>query len=213
MTAVIVLAKAPVAGRSKTRLCPPCTPAEAAHLAEAALVDTLDAAAGSSAGRRVLALEGEPGPWLPPGFDVLPQRGDGLAERLAAAFADVGRAAVLVGMDTPQVTPDLLDAAIAALDRHDAVLGEAPDGGYWTIGLQRPRADVFTGVPMSTEVTGIRQRERLAALGLSYTLLPPRRDVDHFDDALAVADAAPSTRFAAATRAVAARIEEVATTP
>lgn len=213
MTAVIVLSKAPVAGRSKTRLCPPCTPDEAARLAEAALVDTLDAVAACSAPRTVLALEGEPGSWMRPDFEVVTQRGNGLAGRLAAAFADVGGPALLVGMDTPQATPELLDTAIARLADHDAVLGEAPDGGYWAIGLRRPRANVFSGIPMSTEITSLRQRERLDALGLVHAALPPLRDVDRFADALAVAGAAPSTRFAAATRNVAARIEQVATTP
>lgn len=213
MTAVIVLSKAPVAGRSKTRLCPPCTPDEAARLAEAALVDTLDAVAACSAPRTVLALEGEPGSWMRQEFDVVTQRGDGLAGRLAAAFADVGGPALLVGMDTPQVTPELLDTAIARLRDHDAVLGEALDGGYWAIGLQRPRADVFSGIPMSTKITGLRQRERLDALGLTHAALPPLRDVDRFDDALAVAGAAPWTRFAAATQNVATRIEQIATTP
>src|SRR5688500_4457952 len=99
--ALIVIAKEPVPGRVKTRLCPPCTPEQAARLARAALEDTL-AACGDTvgAGRRVLALDGEPGGWLPRGWDVVAQRGAGLAERLAHAFADVGGPAFLLGMDT-----------------------------------------------------------------------------------------------------------------
>src|SRR4029453_10639579 len=85
---LIVIAKAPVPGRVKTRLCPPCTPAQAAALAEASLRDTLAAAARCGASRRVVALDGAPGSWLPDGFEVIPQRGSGLAERLSAAFAD-----------------------------------------------------------------------------------------------------------------------------
>ncbi|HET6551139.1 MAG TPA: DUF2064 domain-containing protein, partial [Solirubrobacter sp.] len=113
--ALIVIAKAPVPGRVKTRLSPPCTPAEAAALASAALHDTLAAALRARrAGRRVVALDGAAGPW--PGFEVIPQRGRGLDERLAAAFEDVGGPAFLVGMDTPQVTPVLLDAGLAAVE-------------------------------------------------------------------------------------------------
>ena len=63
---LLVMAKAPVAGRVKTRLCPPCTPAEAAAIAEAALADTLDAVAACGAGRRIVALDGEPGPGCRP---------------------------------------------------------------------------------------------------------------------------------------------------
>jgi uncharacterized protein len=204
MTALLVIAKAPAPGRVKTRLCPPCTPAEAAELAAAALADTLAAAARSRrATRRVLVLEGEPGPWVPAGFDVVPQAGDGLAERLASAFAGIAGPAFLVGMDTPQVTPALLDAGIAALDRADAALGLALDGGYWGIGLRRPEPAAFDAVPMSTSETGAAQRVRLAELGLRTTFLPPLRDVDTIDDAGAVAAQAPGSRFARALRGLA----------
>ena len=85
---VIVIAKEPVPGRVKTRLTPPFTPQDAALLAKAALSDSLAAAAEAPMTRRVLALDGAPGDWLPAGFDVIGQRGGGLDERLAAAFAD-----------------------------------------------------------------------------------------------------------------------------
>ncbi len=197
--AILVIAKAPVPGRVKTRLTPPCTPEQAAALARAALEDTLEAAAGCSAGRRVVVLDGQPGDWLPGGFDVIAQRGGGLAERLAGAFEDAGAPALLVGMDTPQVTPALLDDGLAALaDGHDAVFGDALDGGYWTIGLKRADGAVFAGVPMSAENTGAVQRARLFELDLDPRVLPPLRDVDHFEDAIAVAALAPGSRFAAA---------------
>src|ERR1700712_3664912 len=106
--ALLVIAKAPVPGRVKPRLTPPCTPDQAALLARAALEDTLAAALGAQrATRRVLALDGTPGEWLPDGFEVIAQRGDGLADRLAPPFADVGEPGFLVGMDTPQLTPAL----------------------------------------------------------------------------------------------------------
>lgn len=205
-----MIAKAPVAGRVKTRLCPPCTPAQAAALARAALQDTLDAAARSErAGRRVVVLDGEPGPWLEPGFEVIAQRGDGLEQRLAAAFADVGEPALLVGMDTPQLEPALLDAGLEAVTAGDSAIGAAPDGGYWAIGLRTPDAAAFEDVPMSSDRTGAVQRARLAQLGLNPAILPPLRDVDTFDDALAVAAAAPETRFAAEVAAIAAQLSEV----
>jgi rSAM/selenodomain-associated transferase 1 len=196
--AIIVIAKAPVPGRVKTRLSPPCTPAQAARLALASLEDTLaacDAAAG--AGRRVVALEGEPDGWLPSGWELVAQRGDGLAQRLAGAFADVGGAALLVGMDTPQVTSSAIEAGLAALARADAVFAPATDGGYWAIGLREPDAAVFEAVPMSRGHTGAVQRARLAALGLRTIDLPPLLDVDDIADARTVAAEAPSSRFAA----------------
>jgi uncharacterized protein len=206
VTAIVVIAKSPQPGRVKTRLTPPCSPEQAARLAGAALSDTLAAAARTGATRRVLVLDGEPGPWVPRGFDVVPQRGDGLAERLAAAFEDVAQPAFLVGMDTPQVTTRLLDAGLGALSRSDAVFGAALDGGYWGIGLRRPDPAAFAGVPMSEATTGLAQRVRLAELGLRTAVLPPLRDVDTIADAHAVAAEAPGSRFAAAL----ARIESAA---
>ncbi|MDQ4131891.1 MAG: DUF2064 domain-containing protein [Actinomycetota bacterium] len=197
--ALIVLAKVPVAGRVKTRLCPPCSEAEAAELAAAALADTLDAVAVTPVARRVLVLHGQSGQWLPPGFEVVAQRGDTLARRLVAAFEDVGGPALLIGMDTPQVTPSLLTAAAEGLlsDGTDAVLGPAEDGGLWALGLRRADRRVFDGVPMSQPCTGSEQLARLRGVGLAVRVLPGQRDVDDFDDARTVAAGAPDTRFAA----------------
>lgn len=198
LPALIVIAKAPVPGRVKTRLTPPCTPEQAAALARAALQDTLDAAAATTrAGRRVVALDGEPDGWLPDGFELIPQRSGGLGERLAGAFEDVGEPALLVGMDTPQVTPDLLDLGLDAVVSGDSAFGAALDGGYWAIGLRTPDPEVFAGVPMSTSRTGAVQRARLATLGLRPAILTPLRDVDTIADARAVAAEAPESRFAA----------------
>lgn len=200
--ALIVMAKAPVAGRVKTRLTPPLCPEQAATVARAALEDTLEAVACSTlATRRVVVLDGEPDGWLPAGFELVAQRGDGLAQRLAGAFEDVGGPALLVAMDTPQVSPELLDAGLAGLaNGADAVFGPATDGGYWTIGLARSDPRVFDGVPMSRAHTGAAQRARLAALELGTHYLPLLRDVDTFEDAGLVAAAAPGGRFAAALR-------------
>jgi rSAM/selenodomain-associated transferase 1 len=197
VTALAVIAKAPVAGRSKTRLMPPCTPEQAAALAAAALADTLAALLATPADRYVVVLEGGAGgPWVDSRFDVIAQRGDGLAERLAAAFADIGEPALVVGMDTPQVSPVQLTDAIDRLATADAVLGPAPDGGYWTIGLQQADDEVFEGVPMSVPATCAAQRARLHELGLTTRELSSLRDVDDIDDASAVAALAPQTQFA-----------------
>lgn len=196
--ALIVIAKAPRPGRVKTRLMPPCTPRQAAQLARAALQDTLDVVARTGARRRVCVLDGERGPWLPDGFEVIAQRGDGLDERLAAAFCDVGGPALLVGMDTPQLTPQLLTAAAERLCSPgvEAVLGAAPDGGFWGLGLRRASPSLLVGVPMSTASTCAAQRERLTAHGLHVEDLPVLRDVDDIEDARAVARLVPTGRFA-----------------
>jgi rSAM/selenodomain-associated transferase 1 len=203
---ILVLAKAPHPGRSKTRLCPPCTPEQAATVAEAALRDTLDAVARASVSRRILVLDGAPGPWVPGGFELIGQRGKGLDERIAAAFEDGGAPALLIGMDTPQVTAFLLEEALAELHRPgvDAVLGPAMDGGWWAIGLRRPAPAAFLGLPMSTGYTGAAQTRRLERLGLRWSALPALRDVDVFEDALAVAEVAPRSGFARAVRLIGA---------
>ena len=102
---LMVIAKEPLPGRAKTRLSPPCTPGEAAALAGAALLDTLEVVSRTPAERRVLVFDGDPGRFSRPGLEVIQQRGAGLGERLAAAFEDVAQPALLIGMDTPQLTP------------------------------------------------------------------------------------------------------------
>jgi glycosyltransferase A (GT-A) superfamily protein (DUF2064 family) len=196
------MAKEPVPGRVKTRLCPPCTAVQAAELAEAALADTLEAVARCGATRRLLALDGLPGPWLPAGFEVFPQHGAGLARRLVAAWDRAGGPGIQIGMDTPQVTAVLLDDCLHRLVEQDrtAALGLALDGGWWALGLRRPDPAVFLGVPMSTPWTGPAQERRLRELGHDPVRLPRLRDVDCVDDAVAVADEAPMTRFASACR-------------
>jgi hypothetical protein len=207
-TTLLVIAKQPVPGRVKTRLVPPCTYEQAAALAEAALADTLEAVLLAPAARRVLVLDGEPGPWLPAGFDVVPQCGGPLDERLAAAFAAMSGPALLIGMDTPQVTPDLLAVDWQAAD---AVFGPAADGGFWALGLRVPDPALLRGVPMSTPATGAFQRARLLSAGLRVADLPQLRDVDTAADAVAAAAKAPRGRFAARARALAAVLSPVAT--
>jgi uncharacterized protein len=205
---VIVIAKEPVPGRVKTRLTPPFSPRQAAGLARAALADTLAAVAAAPAARYVIALDGTPGPWLPAGAPVLAQRGAGLDERIAAALADAyaGLAVpvVLIGMDTPQVTAALLEAALRPLadGTADAVFGPAADGGFWLLGLRRPDPSLVLGVPMSTADTGVTQLARLAWAGLRVRWLPMLRDVDTAEDACEVARQAPGSRFAAALAAM-----------
>jgi len=200
---VVVIAKEPVPGRVKTRLTPPFTPGEAAALAEAALSDTLAAVAETTVARRVLALDGLPGPWLPGGFDVIGQRGGGLDERIAWALSDarvtLPLPVVLIGMDTPQVTPALLAAAAEPLVSRtaDATFGLAEDGGFWLLGLREADPALILGVPMSRPDTGPRQLARLERAGLRVRLLPELADVDTVSEAERIAAMTPGSRFAA----------------
>ncbi|MCW2581174.1 MAG: uncharacterized protein JWR82_2775 [Blastococcus sp.] len=198
---VLVITKAPVPGRSKTRLTPPCTPEQAAAIATAAVGDTLDAVRGTPVARRVVALDGDPGDLDLTGCVVVPQVEGDLGTRLAAAFADAmagpdgDRPTLLIGMDTPQVSPALLADCLARLGAAGpgtAVLGVAPDGGWWALGLHSPAvADVLPAVPMSRDDTAERTREALVGAGLAVLDLPVLTDIDHFPDAVSVAALCP----------------------
>jgi uncharacterized protein len=210
MNVLLVVAKAPVAGLAKTRLCPPATPRQAAAVAAAALLDTLEAVAAVPSVQRVLAYTGqftdaEAAAEIRAalaGWHLVPQRGDGFGERLANAHADTaaafpGQPVLQIGMDTPQVTPSLLAAALRRLATADAALGMAEDGGWWALGLRDPtKASALRSVPMSTPDTGGLTRLALADRGLRIVDLPVLSDVDTWDDALAVAESVPDTRFA-----------------
>lgn len=201
---VLVMAKEPVPGRVKTRLCPPCTPSQASDIARAALADTFDAAMACGADEIIVALDGETGPWLPAGVRVVPQIDSTFDRRLAAAWAATSGPGIQIGMDTPQLTADLLDDAMTMLQvgGNDAVLGPAVDGGWWAIGLHAADDRVFVDVPMSTRHTGRAQRARLESLAMQVGDLPELVDVDHFAEARIVADSIPHTRFAESVRRV-----------
>ena len=208
MTRVLVVAKAPVPGLAKTRLATTLGDVAAADLAAACLLDTLDAARSFAPSGVVVALTGDLGDAARgrdvaealSDLEVVPQRGHGLAERLVNAHADVGDGPVIqIGMDTPQVTLELLAASAEALARYGAVLGEAADGGWWLLGRHLAAdAEILGGVPMSSRTTCEETRAALTLRGLRVAEAPRLRDLDEVTDGAAVASAAPGTRFAAA---------------
>jgi glycosyltransferase A (GT-A) superfamily protein (DUF2064 family)/SAM-dependent methyltransferase len=211
MSTLMVIAKEPVPGRVKTRLTPPFTPKQAARLARASILDTLDAVRRTPVDHRVLVLDGVVGDWLPEEyrdeFTVVPQVSGTLDVRLAAAYAAVAQfdqgPALLIGMDTPQVSPEVLGKGLLALGESsdaDAVFGPAEDGGFWALGLREPghaRVDgLLLGVPMSRSDTGRIQHERLVDADLRISILSSLRDIDEARDAREVAAGIPGSRFA-----------------
>lgn len=173
---------------------------QAARIAAASLHDTLTAVGAARVRRRVVAVDQPEQFRAPRGFAVSGQGAGGLDERLAAVAVAIGGPVLLVGMDTPQLTADLVEHAATTLGTPgvDAVLGPADDGGYWALGLWSPRAEHVLGVPMSRADTGTAQRARLEQCGAGVATLPMLRDVDTFTDALAVAAMTPGSRFAGA---------------
>jgi glycosyltransferase A (GT-A) superfamily protein (DUF2064 family) len=215
---VLVVAKAPVPGQAKTRLAAGVGAPAAAHIAAAALLDTLDAVADAPVAARVVALTGSLDDAASvdeirsrlADFTVVPQRGDDFAERLANAHLDAAAAAgglpvLQIGMDTPQVTAELIGECARELLAADAVLGLARDGGWWVLGVSdAATADCLRTIPMSRSDTGAVTLGALEDTGANVSLVPTLADVDTVEDVDAVRrQCAPDSRFANATRGVA----------
>lgn len=201
---LLIVAKAPVPGLAKTRIAETVGDEAAAQLAAAALLDTLDAAAAvgwplvvAMTGDLTQAAKADEIAAALSTPTVIQQRGDDLAQRLANAHddADRGHGVVQVGMDTPQVTiDDLLDAGRLVEAGH-LTMGPADDGGWWLLGLPRGAdAQALVNVPMSHADTGRLTEE---ALGGNAEHLPVRRDMDTWEDAVAIAADLPISRVAA----------------
>ena len=200
LPALIVLAKAPIPGQVKTRCSPPCTPEQAAQLARASLDDTLRIVLDVPTSRRVVVLDGDPGDWLPAGFEVIPQRIGTLGERLDGAFADVGGPAILVAMDTPQLDAGMLAEAAHQLATRpgEALVGPADDGGFWGIGLSYSPPGLFARVQMSRDDTCRSLLDALFGFAIPWRPLPFLTDFDDFETACAIAQTIPTSAFAEA---------------
>jgi uncharacterized protein len=206
---LVVIAEEPRVDGIDGRLSPPWTLQQAVDIRLAALADTLDAVAATPASRRVLALDGQPGPWLPAGFDVVAPRRGSLGNLLFGAFEDCFHVAdepvVLIGMDTPQITVEHLTSAQLVLDTSaEAVVGATPAGGTWIIGLSYLHPAAFAGVPASGNDTAPAQVERLRECGYRVSITDELRDLGDAQDAIDLAAQCPTSRLAAAVDAAVA---------
>jgi rSAM/selenodomain-associated transferase 1 len=190
--ALFIMARRPVAGASKTRLCPPLSPAAAAALYACFLADVIDRvreAAGLVAGL-VPAIAFTPADAaayftdLAPDFALVPQTGATLGERLdgvlSGALSRGYRPVAAVNSDSPSLPAAYLAQAFAALDDSavDVVLGPCDDGGYYLIGWRRPHPALVRDVAMSAADTLAQTLAVAARDGLRAVLLPPWYDVD-----------------------------------
>jgi rSAM/selenodomain-associated transferase 1 len=185
---LIVFAKAPVPGLTKTRLIPALGAAGAAALAERLLERAV--AAGMAAGFDEVELCAAPDAFHPafarlaaqhPGLR-LGEQGDGdlgarMHRALARRLADCHRV-LLIGSDAPALDAAVLGAAARALADHDAVFVPALDGGYALVGLTRPQVSLFTGMAWSTPGVMAQTRERARQAGLCWTEMPAVADID-----------------------------------
>lgn len=185
--ALIVVAKEPIPGRTKTRLCPPFTPEQAAEFYRCMLLDTLAlverladterSVAYAPAGARAYFEK-----LVPPGFQLLPQEGRDLGERLANALAHhlaLGyRRAVIMNSDGPTLPLANLQEAFTGLDAADVTLGAGHDGGYYLIGMKRLYRELFEGIDWSTDRVIAQTLAVCRRLGLTVHELPEWYDVD-----------------------------------
>lgn len=192
--ALMVVAKQPAPGQTKTRLSPPLNAEEAASLYECFLRDTLDIVRTANqviAFQSIIAYMPDGAePYfrdLAPDFELLPQQGADLSERLNNATIHaltVGGCdqVVIMDSDSPTLPTENLSHAFTALDRADMSLGPCDDGGYYLIGLKRPEPDLFLKVTMSTPQVIKDTLAQAAAKGLTVAMLPSCYDIDYVAD-------------------------------
>jgi rSAM/selenodomain-associated transferase 1 len=184
---LVIMAKEPAVGQTKTRLCPPLTPTEAAALYEAMLRDTIGLVAGLEGVRLAIAVTPPEATdsfrrISPPDAILLPVAGadigDCLNQVLGRLLADGHSGAIALNSDGPTLPAAYLRQAIAWLNGADVVLGPSEDGGYYLIGLRQPRPELFREIEWSSERVTAQTLARAEAMGLSVALLPPWYDVD-----------------------------------
>lgn len=191
--ALVLMAKTPVPGTVKTRLCPPLTPRAAAALYSCLLEDVAEEMSGRLRGVRRVLFHSPPaaGAFFRSaafrGFELRPQRGADLGERMEHALRTVllegaGRA-VVIGADCPSLSAARVRAAFRELSRSaDVVLGPSEDGGFHLIGMCSPRPPLFREIAWGGRAVLSDVSRRCRAAGLTYAFLPVAFDVDTADD-------------------------------
>jgi uncharacterized protein len=189
---LILMAKQPSVGRTKTRLCPPLSLAEAAAFYEAMLLDTL-ALAGSLTEAQLAAAVTPAAAQeyfetiTPPGTLVYPVEGENLGECLLktmqTAFNAGFKKVLVLNTDGPSLPQPYLIQALEFLETNDLVLGPGQDGGYYLIGMKCPHPQIFQDISWSTDQVLEQSLARANSLGLSTALTPSWYDVDTVVDA------------------------------
>ncbi len=198
--AIGVMAKAPQAGRSKTRLCPPLTSEQAAVLSAAFLRDTTENVALAARSGPIVGYAA----YAPSGTEALLRRHVAAGTILQLADGGLGlpdgvrgfgrcllhaiqgmisrghAAACVLSADSPTLPTALLAQAAAVLlaPGERAVLGPADDGGYYLLGLKTPHAALFSDIDWSTSLVAEQTRQRARTIGLDLVELDPWYDVD-----------------------------------
>ncbi len=190
--AIIVFARLPEPGKVKTRLARATGDLLAAGVYRACAEHAFSQTLQLPATVRKFVFFADPADeqeikrWVPAGFSCLPQSGADVGQRMANAAQSVlstgASACVIVGTDAPDLSPAILQDAIAALDRVDVVLGPALDGGYYLIGMNRPRPELFTGISWGTSSVFASTLDAVKQANLTVGLLPALLDIDTGED-------------------------------
>jgi len=184
---LVIMAKEPQVGLTKTRLCPPLTLDEAARLYEALLRDSISLAYSLDGIDLAIAVTPPEsiayfkGISLPDTL-LMPVEckdiGDCLT-RVLGNLLDMGYPSVMAfNADGPSVPQGYIQAAVGLLDECDVVLGPSEDGGYYLVGLKQLHPGMFMGVTWSTPKVLNQTLIKIQELGLEADLLPPWYDVD-----------------------------------
>lgn len=193
MDAIVVMAKAPRPGMVKTRLSPPLNPEEASFLYSQFLLDKIEQLKRIRGPCRYIAYTPDTARAFfvsitPDDFDLLPQAGRDLGERMAGiaeAFFSEGFGKVLIiDSDTPNLPPRYIQEGLNRLDHADVVIGPCDDGGYYLIGTRRNMPELFSGIPWSTPAVANMTAATAGRLGSTVSLLERWYDIDTAGDLL-----------------------------
>ena len=188
---LIMVAKKPEPGFTKTRLCPPFTPQEAAQFYRCLMLDSLKlvnqvhgvehCVAYAPIGARSYFQS-----LVPRGFRLIPQQGTDLGERLANVLADRFqhgyRKVVVMNSDGPTLPLAYLEQAFRQLQHYDVSLGMGHDGGYYLIGMKQVQPELFENIAWSSDRVISQTLDACRRLQLKVHQLPQWYDVDVGDD-------------------------------
>ncbi|MEE8397525.1 MAG: TIGR04282 family arsenosugar biosynthesis glycosyltransferase, partial [Desulfobacterales bacterium] len=192
---LVVMAKAPVSGQVKTRLCPPLSPGQAAAIYDCFLKDRLREMSDLAGCDRAIAYMPQTAmsrfeTYANGSFDIFPQRGNDLGNRMHNIFVDRFRegfvGVVIIGSDSPDLPKSIITESFQRLScgKTEVVIGPATDGGYYLVGMKRIYPELFADVPWSTDKVLTTTLEIARSLGLRTDLLPEWSDIDTYHNLL-----------------------------
>jgi uncharacterized protein len=200
-TALVVMARYPQVGTTKTRLARTIGHEEAVRLYRAFLTDLAHKFAGQANGcdlywaytpaeENYMSFMTTLVPSLTQHMHAFPQQGIDLGARLHHVFRWTHdrsyQSTIVIGSDSPQISLKIIIQAQKALNKADVVLGPADDGGYYLIAMRRPY-DVFRDIPMSTSIVAQKTIELAQSQSLKVHILEHLFDIDELPDLMRLA--------------------------